>query len=319
MKTLGRFLLSSIIVLCAVIAIDFVSGKVLGWMLPQISPRTAVGKTEFALNEVSTPVVIVGSSRASHHYVTQMVEDSLGLEAYNVGRDGCYLGYNICVINSILDRYSPEIIIWENSSSSLYAGSDDPLESLYPYYGNNPWVTEVVNSGENGSVRLCLRSSLYRYNSMIIRVTMRWFGKSDGIDIDKGYDPLVPKKWIVREDAGQESKCNDLLDSHKVAMLEDIFQKAQTRGVKLIMAESPIYSDSYAGEPSLSLAETEVEKLAVEYGVRYIDNRGMREFVGHPEYFNDRTHLNRTGAELYTRLFLEQLKNILNQNNYEGN
>ena len=141
---------------------------------------------------------------------------------------------------------------------------------------------------------------------MIIRVIMRWFGKSDGIDIDKGYDPLVPKKWIVREDAGQESKCNDLLDSHKVAMLEDIFQKAQTRGVKLIMAESPIYSDSYAGEPSLSLAETEVEKLAVEYGVRYIDNRGMREFVGHPEYFNDRTHLNRTGAELYTRLFLEQ-------------
>ena len=107
-KGFTRFWIVALSVILIVITLDFTFGKIMDWMLPQISNQGDIGKTYFALNDVETPVVIVGSSRASHHYVTQMIEDSLGMPAYNIGRDGCFYSYNCCVINSIMDRYLGE-------------------------------------------------------------------------------------------------------------------------------------------------------------------------------------------------------------------
>lgn len=70
-KSLSRFCVAVVLVLAMVIVVDAAVGKVMNWMLPQISNQGDTGKTYYSLNEVHTPIVIVGSSRASHHYVTQ--------------------------------------------------------------------------------------------------------------------------------------------------------------------------------------------------------------------------------------------------------
>lgn len=308
MKGLRRFLFSVLVILCAVVVADIILGKIMNWMLPQISPKTAVGKTCFALDKVDTPVVIVGSSRASHHYVTQMIEDSLGLDVYNVGRDGCFFSDNVCIINSILDRYSPELIIWELSDNPLYVNGDDPLESLYPYYGGKPWVTDIIDMEEDTDVRLCLKSSLYRYNSQILRICLWWLQKNGGPDVDKGYDPLLPKKWIVPSNEKDKKAQERDIDSCKVQFLVNVIDRAKMGGVNLIVVNSPVYSDDedVKSVPDGSL----MREILSEKGICYLDNRRLGEFIGHPEYFNDRTHLNRTGAEVYTRIFLGQLKGI---------
>ena len=76
-KGLLRFCIIVIIVLLGVVAIDITIGKVMDRMLPKISNQGDTGKTYYSLNDVNTPVIIVGSSRAAHHYVTNMIEDSL--------------------------------------------------------------------------------------------------------------------------------------------------------------------------------------------------------------------------------------------------
>ena len=53
-----------------------------------------------------------------------------------------------------------------------------------------------------------------------------------------------------------------------------------------------------------------MREILTENGFCYLDNRCLGEFICHPEYFNDKTHLNRIGAEVYTGIFLEQLKGI---------
>ena len=143
-KGLSRFCIAVLIILISVAIVDSAIGKVMDWMLPKISNQGDTGKTYFSLYDVESPIVIVGSSRASHHYVTQIIEDTLGMSAYNVARDGCFFSYNCCVVNSILDRYSPELIIWENGTEYLFNGFDDPLENLYPYYKRNKWVTSAI-------------------------------------------------------------------------------------------------------------------------------------------------------------------------------
>ena len=168
-----------------VVAIDITIGKVMDRMLPKISNQGDTGKTYYSLNDVNTPVIIVGSSRAAHHYVTNMIEDSLRMSTYNVARDGCFFSYNCCVVNSIMDRYTPKLIIWENGTDYLYDGVPDPLESMYPYYGNNKWVKKIIKDELPWKEYVRLNSHMYQYNSIIHRVVMRYCGRNSFISNSK--------------------------------------------------------------------------------------------------------------------------------------
>lgn len=293
-----------LMVLAVVVVLDWTVGKALDAMLPQIS-QGEMGKTDFALNEVNTPVVIVGSSRAAHHYVTQMVEDSLGMPAYNVGLDGRFFSFNCCVINSILDRYSPSLIIWEISQDGLFEQVSDPMESLYPYYRKNSWVTATIKSGAPWTERVRLNSKVYRYNSKILRVAMRYLGRNSFVDgTVKGYLPLPPKKHLNPLELTEEPMIQDEVDEAKVERFRSILCRAREKGVKLIVVESPKYKIT-CGE---SLSADLMKSLCEEYGVRFIDNSQIQFFLEHPELFSDATHLNDDGAKVYTEMFLKEIR-----------
>ena len=299
-----RFIAIALTVLATVVVLDWAIGKALDAMLSQISNQGDTGKTYFALNEVNTPVVIVGSSRAAHHYVTQMVEDSLGMPAYNVGRDGCFFSYNCCVINSIMDRYSPSLIIWETSKDDLFGGGSDPLENLYPYYQKNNWVTSVINSELPWTERIRLSSKVYRYNSVIHRIVIRYLRRDSFVDgTEKGYLPLPAKKPLepleLRSESSEEGEVNEA----KVERFRSILSRAHVKGVKMIVVDSPKYKES----GGLCASAVVMKSLCEEYGARCFDNTQMTYFLERPELFNDATHLNDDGAKTYTEMFLEEI------------
>ena len=299
-----RFITIVLTVLVAVVVLDWAIGKAMDAMLPQISNQGDTGKTYFALNDVNTPVVIVGSSRAAHHYVTQMVEDSLGMPAYNVGRDGCFFNYNCCVINSILDRYSPSLIIWETGKDSLFGEGTDGLTNLYPYYHKNEWVTSVIKSELPWTERVRLTSKVYRYNSVIHRIVMRYLGRNSFVDgTEKGYLPLSPKNPLKPLELCSESWEQEEVNEAKVERYRSILNRAQEKGVMMIVVDSPKFKES-----SGPCASADVMKsLCEEYGARFFDNTQMPYFLERPELFNDAPHLNSTGAEAYTEMFLEEI------------
>lgn len=306
-----RFITIVLTVLATVGTLDWVIGKAMDAMLPQISNQGDTGKTYFALNEVNTPVVIVGSSRAAHHYVTQMVEDSLGMAAYNVGRDGCFYSYNCCVINSILDRYSPWLIIWETSKDDLFGQGADPLESLYPYYHRNNWVTAVLKSELPRTERVRLSSKVYRYNSVIHRVVMRYLGRNSFADGTlKGYLPLSPKKPLKPLSLDTESWEQNEVDDSKVERFRSILCRAQEKGVKMVVVDSPKYKESCGPCASADI----MKKLCEEYGALFFDNMQMPYFLERPELFNDVTHLNNDGAKFYTEMFLAEIRESVELN-----
>ena len=299
-----RFITIVFTALAAVVVLDWAIGKAMDAMLPQISNQGDTGKTYFALNEVNTPVVIVGSSRAAHHFVTQMVEDSLGMPAYNVGRDGCFFSYNCCVINSILDRYSPSLIIWETSKDDLFGGGSDPLENLYPYYHKNRWVTATIKSELPWTERVRLSSKVYRYNSVIHRVVMRYMGRASFVDgTEKGYLPLPPKRLLEPLELSSESWEPEEVDEAKVERFRSILCRAQDKGVKMIVVDSPKFIESSGPCASADI----MRRLCEEYKMKFFDNTQMRYFLERPELFNDATHLNDDGAKAYTEMFLEEI------------
>lgn len=303
-KGLLRFGVAVFIVLTSVVMIDLVVGKTLDWMLPQISNQGATGKTYFSLYDVNTPVVIVGSSRASHHYVTQQVEDSIGLPAYNVARDGCFFSHNSCVVNSIIDRYNPKLIIWENCFEYLYEGVDDPFVNLYPYYGTNKWVTAAIKEELPWSEYARLNSKIYQYNSVIHRILMRYRSRNSYTEeTEKGYEPLEPKKLIKKLELGPEKLTGTKLSETRLARFDSILSRAENKGIKMVIVDSP----RYFIQDSINISRDKMEEISKKHGMLFIDNTHLPFFMEHDEMFADPTHMNSNGAEIYTELFLNQI------------
>ena len=303
-KGLFRFCIAVLIVLVSVAVVDEAVGKVMDWMIPQISNQGDTGKTYFSLNDVNTPVVIVGSSRAAHHYVTEMIEDSLKMPAYNVARDGCFFSYNCCVINSILDRYTPKLIIWENGTEYLYDDMDDPLESLYPYYDSNTWVNKTIKEELPFTEYARLNSNIYQYNSIVHRILSRYRGRNAFMDETvKGYLPLKPKKLRKELQLMSEKISSVRLSDTKVERFRQTLERAKEKGVKMIVVDSP----KFKKRDKNNLSAVKMQELCQQYGSIFLDNSQLTFFLEHPELFNDATHMNDDGAKIYTKLFLDKI------------
>lgn len=303
-RGLLRFGLSVLTVLALVVMVDTAVGKMMDWMLPQISNLGDTGKTFYSLNDVKTPIVIVGSSRAAHHYVTDIIEDSFGLPSYNVARDGCFFSYNCCIVNSIMDRYIPDVIIWENDTDALYDNQPDPLESLYPYFNKIQWVTSAVKEELPWEEYFKLNSKLYQYNSTLHRVLMRFLKRKSFVDDSRnGYVPLAPKNLRKPLELKTATISNGNLSETKVERFRMTLSRARDLGIKMIIVDSP----KYLKKKGVNLSAKKMASLCEEYGMKYYDNSQHSLFWEHPEYFNDPLHLNDNGAKLYTKMFVEQI------------
>ena len=302
-KGLKKFLISAAVVLAVVVVADWTIGKVVDRMLPAINNQGQIGCTYFALNEVEYPVLVVGSSRASHHYVPSIMRDSLGMEVYNIGRDGCFFSYNCCVIQSILDRYSPEILVWETSMAVL-SSDNDPLESLYPYYGKNKFVTECVDAECDWTERVPLVSNLYKYNSNLIRIVSRYAArKSYPEDKLNGYIPLPPKKWTPAERKASASETVEVVDKIKVQRFKSVLSMALEKGVRQIVVNSP----SYMASDKVSESERQMQQICDSMGVTILNFARAEGIYDNIDCWVDYGHMSSTGAEIYTRRFVKAI------------
>lgn len=297
-KSILKLCRSVLIVVVLVAIVDIAVGYVMDWMLPRTGNKGDLCLTNLGVNIIETPIVIVGSSRASHHYDPRIFADSLGKATYNVGTDGCFFTHNCCVINSILERYSPELIIWEFEPSYLFEHSADDITSMYLYYNKRDYITKTLNEVLPRGEVIKLNSDIYRYNSKFIRVLTRYLQNNSTPDEYSGYEPSAPK--TLKEPLSlveKNSSPTSAIDSSKLYRFKETFENAKTKGVKIVLVNSP----KYAIDTNVYMTDT-VTNLCQEQEVTFIDCSQL--YINHPEYFNDATHLNSMGADLYTKYII---------------
>jgi hypothetical protein len=301
---LFKFSLTTIIVLVTIVCLDITTGKIMDYIIPFTGSVGQIGKTNYTLYEVEAPIVIVGSSRASHHYDARILTDSLNKNVYNVGRDGCFFTHNCCIINTLLDRYTPETIIWEFDPSYI-CDSEDQLTSLYPYYGRLEHITSTLNTKLSYEEHIKLHSNIYRYNSLFIRILTRVLQGNNTPDTLLGYEPLAPKVLLTPLSLSNIEVSDKPFNKNAISRLNKTIEKAKLKGVQIILITSPKY-----GKIEDSRLVDKLQDICNTAGVIYIDNYQI--YLNNPEFFNDPTHLNYLGAEPYTR-HIASVLNTLNR------
>lgn len=261
------------------------------------NPENMWLKTPFTVEKVDADVVVIGSSKASHHYVPQMLEDSLGLTAYNCGQDGCFFLYQNCIINMILDRYTPKMILWDIQPGSFvgidHSNEYQNIRYLSPYYPANSWAESYINS-ESPKMRYRMMSRMFAFNSKSLNYVFPLVTHSSATK--NGYIPLATEGYLYPEMNKQAEKEGGV-NSTYIDLLDQTMKRCREKGVELRMYISPEYSQKSALTVA---AEDEIGRVAMCNDVSFTNAHSDEHFMQDATLFKDASHLNDKGARMFT-------------------
>ena len=303
------FLVKVLMIMAVLVVVDQGVGVAYNWLRGEAlerNPYNAGMKTAFMAEKVNTDVVIVGASDASHHYISSMIQDSIGMSVYNCGKDGSFFVYQNCMINLMLERYSPKVIIWEMMEDCLSGDitSNHEYQSinlLYPYYSND-YCHKVINEKDKYQ-RFRMLSQMYRNNSMLLSICKSLVTTQKN---DLGYYPIANSGYVYPTMLRQEIQQN--VNEDKVEMLTKTIENCRNKGVKLVLASSPGFTD---GTVFSSLQFKKLEEVAADYQLPFIEYYKRQDLFRDSTLFKDVSHLNDKGARVWMSYFIPELKGTL--------
>jgi len=292
--------------LLLIVFIVFLCDRIAGELLQVFYFRQEAGvnyRTTYSIDSTNAEIIILGSSRASHHYVPDVFEEKLHGTCYNAGCDGTSILYDHAVFKAITKRYSPEYIIVDITPHSLeYNLADyDRLSVLSPYYSKNDVIKSIVDL-KGPFEKFKYLSAVYPFNSLVIQIAMGNFEvykqRNQG---SRGYIPLYDVKGPEEIDTLRVAARG--LDSNKMEAIRDMISTCRQKNICLIFVYSPMYhiiSDRYHSDI--------VYNICSENGIRYFDMSNSPEFIKNHDYFSDGSHLNDEGARIFTAMLSEMIR-----------
>ena len=255
---------------------------------------------EYVLNKCKDDVLFVGSSIVINSLMPSVLEDSLGISCYNAGANGQTMEYFHTIVNCVLQRYTPKMIILGLRPNDLSDDDKGRYHLFAPYYHTGFNIIDSVLESKDGREKYLLRSNLYRYNTMWFRILLYHFmGGHD--NKNKGFygreKPAFPPK--IKITGGSQN-----LSESRVKMFRDIIFKCQQRGIKIVVYSPPMYR-KYKGKTG---TVKEIERFCKDNAIPYYYDTQDSLFLEHPVWFYDNTHLTKYGALEYSRLFASRLK-----------
>lgn len=255
---------------------------------------------EYVMRECDEDVLLIGSSVVLNSLMPSIIEDSLGMTCYNAGANSQTFAYYHTILNSILARYTPKMIILGVRPEELSGDGIGRYSLLVPYYHTgNPEIDSTLESKSITEKNL-LKSNLYRYNTIWFRILLYHF-ISEQEKSEKGFLPHEkPAHLPIMTNSGVSLSVSE----NKVRLLEDIVFKCKASGVRLVVYSPPMYTNYSDKTGTIK----ELERVCAENDVPYYNDSQDSVFLEHPEWFYDNNHLNKYGALEYSCMFTKRLR-----------
>lgn len=249
-------------------------------------------------------VLILGSSRAHHHYDAPFLRDTLGVDVYNAGFDGNGAVLADGVLEMVLNRYKPQLVLFDvepDFDVNVYEKDNHHtryIKNLKPYYREGG-VSEIIKDVSMDEWRK-VQSGLIRYNTEILGMAV------DNL-IDRGMDRRGFQSLSGKMEKDPEPKApkKEELDPFKLAYVEKLIVLCQSNDVPLVLVGSPKYgkTDSEALRP--------VKDIANKYEVPFLDYYADPSFMAHKEWFKEPMHLNSEGARVFSKMIAQEISELL--------
>lgn len=262
-------------------------------------------RTEYTMNKVNAEVLIMGSSRANHHYVPSIISDSLNKTVFNCGLDGQGFSYSVAMLHAVLNRYTPEIIIVDIAPSMLDSNfSFGKLYELYPYYSKDVFYKNMIEQ-EDSNNRYKMQSKMFMYNSRLISLMRRNFLAD--YKQENGYAALPSSGYKFPSISKVVYESNNSIDADEVELLLYSIKACKEKGVNLVFSVSPRFQESNVTETNSYI---HLKEIVESSNIPFI-YMGDNTVINDSTMYKDNAHLNHNGAVAFTETFVGRLKREL--------
>lgn len=298
---MGRLLYKVFLFAGIAVVLDFSIGFILDYMLDRAKGGLDARNNYICL-KTHEDVLIMGSSRAAHHYNPELITQLTGLSCYNCGQDGNGIVLSYGFWKLISKRYHPKMLIYEiTPSHDLLKDHDNHryLGILKPYYYHDgiPQIFEDVDPTE----KYKMMSNLYRYNSKALNVFTNFLHPVSEVGY-KGFLPVDKEMDLMKISQKKDSsmrEANYKFDPLKMEYFKNLIDEAGD--TKLIFVVSPTW---YGMDTNQFLP---LVRLCQSKGVPLLDFSNSAKYVHNNKLFYDPGHLNLKGANEFTKDIIQRL------------
>jgi hypothetical protein len=256
-------------------------------------------------------ILVLGSSRASHHYNASRIKNGLTLSCFNGGRDGEGLLYSTAMLELALQHHKPKVVILDMNSDALSEKEDerDRLSILLPYLKQSDVIKNIlVKKGQFEMLKSF--SQAYRYNGQVFSIVQHYFLPSGNAVM--GFNPLNDKMDVRKSIIKQPMKpYSDRIAVDNENALTLFINKCRLEKIQLFVFISPRYNDDTGLNSYMK-----IKSICENEHVVFHDYTNDATFKN-SEYYSDRAHLNSKGADLFTDTVVAFIKNKLTANSLD--
>ncbi len=263
-------------------------------------------------SKINCEIAIYGSSRAWVHIDPQILNDSLGLTAYNFGLDGHNFWLQYFRHSQFLKyNQKPKQIILSVDIFSLEKRGD-----LYNYLQFLPYMLWNMDIYHHTKSYQCFSKTDYfipliRYAGKVkaLFYGLKFLFNGNSKRLRNNGFAAMDKPWNkdlerARLEKGQyEVELNE----ESIALLTRFVKECKKNNIELILVYTPEYLDGQKFVINREQVFKIFKKIAAEYRLRFYDYSSDKISFNKSFFYNS-SHLNKVGSELFTKKFAHDLK-----------
>lgn len=258
-------------------------------------------------------IAIYGSSRAWVHIDPKILSDSLKLEVYNFGIDGhnFWLQY-LRHLEFLKHNKKPKAIILAVDIFSLQKRIDlYQIDQFLPYMLWNSNIKEYTSSyaGYN-KFDYCLPIIRYLGKTNSLKTIIKNIYRDQSLDNFRKNGFLgMDREWNSDLEKAKTNKDSYKikLDSSSISLFENFIKECKTNNIELIFVYTPEFVDGQKFVSNRNEIIDLYKNISNKYSIKFYDY-SKDGICLNKKYFYNASHLNKSGAEIFSRNFANDLK-----------
>jgi hypothetical protein len=256
---------------------------------------------------INAEILITGSSRALSHYDPRIIQQATGYATFNIGVNGSQTDMQLAVLKTYLRHNRRPSLIVHNLDSFAFETTHGGVSfpGLYlPYLSEEPLYTTLAHIDRG----IWKSRYLPLYGYAVEDMNFTWLVGIGGLvgwnpreDSYLGFRP-GHAPWTGDFESFRRRNPDGIrwpIEPEGLAAFEDLLRLCRERGIRVLLAYSPVYHEMQALERNRDEVFARFQEFAERHGASLWDFSGSP--VGFDRaYFYNSQHLNAKGAARFS-------------------
>lgn len=270
---------------------------------------------EVTSEKLQSEVLIMGNSRAFSHFNPRIIDSICGTDSYNLGIGGYPINIQLAEYHCYkAHNKKPQLIVHQVDISTLKVMYDvrhqHNSERFFPSVYDRTMRRELHHWGYGVLELYCPMYRYIGYREIVKNGFNEFFSISHYVDWP-AYKGFGPEEGVW--DGTKASKIDSIegaFDTDAQVQFEDYLKECKKEGIKVLLVNSPFYSETHSKVRNLDELNNYYETIAQKFGFVYLNYTENYAMCNDTSNFSLSMHLTPEAADRFSTDFAHDLDSL---------